>query len=151
MMTHELEAIIEPAVTAYGYELWGCEWSSVGRGQQLLRVYVDSAEGVNVDKCAKISRQISAVLDVEDPIQGRYYLEVSSPGIERPFFKAAQCQGYLGHAISVRLKVAKAGRRNFSGTLQAVENEQIHLQLEDQTMLELAWRDIDKAHLVAKR
>ena len=105
-----LEAIIEPAVTAFGYELLGCESVSAGKGQRLLRVYVDSARGVTIDECAKISRQISAVLDVEDPIKGRYYLEVSSPGIERPLFTVAQCQRYLGQTVSVRLKVAKAGQ-----------------------------------------
>ena len=98
----------------------------------LLRIYVDSANGVNLDECAKVSRQISAVLDVEDPIQGHYYLEVSSPGIDRPLFTIDQCQGYLGKPVAIRLRVPKAGRRNFTGTLVQVENEQISLQLDDQ-------------------
>ncbi len=73
MMIGELQTLIEPAVTAFGYELWGCELASLGKNRRLLRVYVDSEHGVNIDACAKISRQISAVLDVEDPIAGQLH------------------------------------------------------------------------------
>ncbi len=142
--------MIEPAVTALGYELWGCEWVGAGKNQRLLRVYVDSEHGVNVDTCSKISRQISAILDVEDPIEGRYLLEVSSPGIERPLFTVAQCQRYVGQPVNIRLRVPAAGRRNFKGILQSAGGDRIVLQLEDnQNTLDLTWRDIEKAHLAA--
>jgi ribosome maturation factor RimP len=149
-MIGKLQTLIEPAVTALGYELWGCELTGVGKNRRLLRVYVDSEQGVNIDVCAKISRQISSVLDVEDPIAGQYLLEVSSPGIERPLFNIEQCQRYVGQQISVRLRVARDGRRNFSGILKSAADDRLVLQLDDQTQLELAWRDVDKAHLVAE-
>jgi ribosome maturation factor RimP len=147
MMIGELQKIIEPAVTALGYELWGCEWVGAGKNRRLLRVYVDGENGVKLDACAKISRQISAVLDVEDPIEGRYLLEVSSPGIDRPLFTLAQYQRYMGRMINVRLRIAKEGQRNFIGILQSAADERIVLQLADQTTLELAWNSIEKAHL----
>lgn len=150
MMIGELQKLIEPAVTALGYELWGCEWANVGKNRRLLRVYVDSEQGVNIDACAKISRQISAILDVEEPIAGQYLLEVSSPGIERLLFTVVQCRRYVGQTISIRLRLAQEGRRNFTGILQSAEGDQITLQLDDQTTLELRWQDVDKAHLVAK-
>lgn len=150
MMISELQMIIEPAVTALGYELWGCEWVGAGKNRRLLRVYVDSENGVNIDACAKISRQISAVLDVEDPIEGRYLLEVSSPGIDRPLFSLAQYQRYIGRTINIRLRLAKEGRRNFSGILQSAAASRIVLQLADQTTQEFAWRDIEKAHLTSE-
>lgn len=150
MMIGELQKLIEPAVTAFGYELWGCEWASLGKKHRLLRVYVDSEQGVDVDTCAKISRQISAVLDVEDPIGEGYTLEVSSPGIDRPFFTISQCRRYLGQHIYVRLRIAKEGRRQFRGVLQAADEDRITLLLDEQDPLQLAWRDIDKAHLVAE-
>jgi ribosome maturation factor RimP len=150
MMIGELQTLIEPAVTALGYELWGCEWVGAGKNQRLLRVYVDSENGVNVDDCSKISRQISAILDVEDPIEGRYLLEVSSPGIDRPLFTVAQCRRYIGQMVSARLRVPVLGRRNFKGTLEFAEGERIILRLEDnQETLDLAWRDVEKAHLSA--
>jgi ribosome maturation factor RimP len=145
MMIGEIQAIIEPAVTALGYELWGCEWVGAGKSRRILRVYVDSKNGVDIDACAKISRQVSAILDVEDAVAGSYLLEVSSPGIERPLFTLTQCQRYVGQQISVRLRVPREGRRHFSGVLQAAANDRIALQLDEQTTLELAWRDIEKA------
>lgn len=142
--------MIEPAVAALGYELWGCEWVSMGKNRQQLRVYIDREQGVNIDDCAKISRQISAIFEVEDPIQGHYVLEVSSPGIERSLFTMAHCQRYIGHPVSLRLRAPKEGRRNFSGILKSAADERIILELDDETTLEIAWRDVDKAHLVAK-
>jgi ribosome maturation factor RimP len=150
MQATELLKMIEPAVIAQGLELWGAEWVNEGNSR-LLRIYVDSAIGVNLDQCAKVSRQVSAVLDVEDCIQGRYFLEVSSPGVERTLFTLDQCRRYLGHGMAIRLRMPKAGRRNFTGTLVQVENEQIFLQIENQPEEKFSWRDIDRAHLVARQ
>jgi ribosome maturation factor RimP len=147
MMIRELQSIIEPAVKALGYDLWGCEWVGAGKNRRLLRVYVDREEGVNIDACAKISRQISAVLDVEDPIASAYLLEVSSPGIERPLFTLDQCRHYIGQRIEIRLRSPNAGRRNFKGLIQSVTDDCIALQMDPQTLVEFAWRDIEKACL----
>ena len=78
-----MRAMLEPGVKALGFELVDTELSG-GAGQTVLRVYIDHPRGINVDDCAKVSRQLSAVLDVEDPIAGQYLLEVSSPGLDRP-------------------------------------------------------------------
>jgi len=150
-MIGELQTIIEPAVTALGYQLWGCEWVGAGKNRRLLRVYVDGEQGVSLGACAKISRQISAILDVEDPIEGRYLLEVSSPGIERLLFTLAQYQRYIGHSIDLRLRVPREGRRHFNGILQSAADERIVVRLDDQTALDVAWRDVEKAHLVVER
>lgn len=142
--------MVAPAVAALGYELWGCELVSAGKHRKLLRVYIDRAQGVNIDDCAKISRQISAILDVENPIAGSYLLEVSSPGLERPLFTLSQCRRYQDAKIRVRLRTPLNGQRNFSGTLQSVSKESVILQLDAEASLELAWRDVEKAHLVAE-
>lgn len=81
-----LEQMIRPAVDALGFELVGIEQLSQGR-HSMLRIYIDHADGITVDHCAEVSRQVSAVLDVEDPIHGEYTLEVSSPGLERPYLR----------------------------------------------------------------
>jgi ribosome maturation factor RimP len=147
MMISELQTVIEPTIIALGYELWGCEWVSLGKNTRQLRIYIDSQQGVNIDDCAKVSRQVSAIFDVEDLIQGSYSLEVSSPGLERPLFTLEQCRQFVGQPISVRLRVAKNGRRNFSGILDSVVDEAIALVLEDKAKYEILWRDVDKAHL----
>ncbi len=89
-------------IGAMGYELVGCEHVPQGR-QMLFRIYIDSAKGVTVDDCSQVSRQVSAMLDVEDPFQGRYVLEVSSPGIDRPLFEIEHYQKYVGKRVKVRL------------------------------------------------
>lgn len=148
MQALDLLKIIEPAVVAQGLELWGAEWANEGKNK-VLRVYVDSATGINIDQCAKVSRQVSAVLDVEDIIQGHYTLEVSSPGLERPLFNLDQARRYIGESIAIRLRVPKAGRRNFTGVLTQVEKESILLQIDEKAEEKMPWRDIEKAHLTA--
>src|SRR3990167_11324165 len=98
MIEDRLTSIIFPAVEALGFELWGYELLRHGTRTEFW-VYVDSERGVTLDECAEVSRQISAVLDVEDPIVERYQLQVSSPGMDRRFFKPEQYQRYLGKMI----------------------------------------------------
>ncbi|MCH9770005.1 MAG: ribosome maturation factor RimP [Gammaproteobacteria bacterium] len=146
---NKLDAIIEPAVEALGYEHIGSELSQAGK-RSCLRVYIDGPHGIGVDDCAKVSRQLSAVLDVEDPIASAYQLEVSSPGLERPLFKPAHYKNTCGQRIKVRLRVPKAGQRNFNGTLKAVTDETITLLLDDQQELELSLTSIAKANRVVE-
>ena len=80
-----LRQLFEPVISLLGYELVGIEYHGQG-GNTTLRVYIDAVEGVTLDDCAKVSRQLSGLLDVEDPIRERYTLEVSSPGLDRPLF-----------------------------------------------------------------
>ena len=146
MHIEQLQTLIEPTIHGLGCELVGCEL--VGRdGGSLLRIYVDSEAGVTLDICEAVSRQVSAVLDVEDPIRGRYTLEVSSPGSDRPLFKLAHYQRFIGRKIKLRLRIAQHEQRNFKGELCAVEDEQIVLKTEEKTC-RFAFTNIEKANLI---
>lgn len=139
--------MVSPVVTGLGYELWGCELANTGRSQT-LRIYIDSPDGIDVEDCATVSRQVSAVLDVEDPITGNYTLEVSSPGLDRSLFYLDQYERYIGHPIKLRLKMAATDRRkNFVGTIAAVEDERIRLALEKEEVV-FDYSNIAHANLV---
>lgn len=117
-----LEALIAPAVAAAGCALWGIEHS--GRPpHSVLRVFIDREAGVTIDDCERVSHQVSAVLDVEDPIAGEYTLEVSSPGLDRILFRREQCVEAIGEDVDVRVQIAVDGRRRFTGKLVAVEGD----------------------------
>ncbi|MGM0785593.1 ribosome maturation factor RimP [Halomonas faecis] len=124
-----LHALIEPVVTAMGFELWGIDYLSQGKHSRLV-IYIDHAEGVTVEHCADISRQVSALLDVEDPIAGEYRLEVSSPGMDRPLFTLDQFSRFRGHLVALRLRVPFEGRRKFQGLLAGTEGEDVLLQFD---------------------
>ncbi|KXS37185.1 ribosome maturation factor RimP [Modicisalibacter tunisiensis] len=124
-----LNALIEPVVTSMGFELWGIEYLSQGKHSRLV-IYIDGPDGINVDDCAAVSRQVSGVLDVEDPIPGQYQLEVSSPGMDRPLFTLDQFTRYRGHVVALRLRAPYEGRRKFKGLLAGVENDEVLLQLD---------------------
>lgn len=145
-MIERLEAIVSPALQALGFKLWGCELQQ-DNGRYLLRVYVDDTQPVTLDTCADISRQVAMLLDVEDPIKGRYDLEVSSPGMRRRLFTIEQCQRYVGETVKCRLRIATQGQRNFSGTLKAVENDQLMLETDEGHSLTLTFNDIEKIKL----
>lgn len=141
----QLQLMIEPTIEAMGFQLWGMEYRPQGR-HTLLRIYIDSDKGVTIDSCAQISRQISGIFDVEDPVSGEYTLEVSSPGIDRPLFKLEQYAGYIGEWIEVKLRTAFDGRRKFSGTLKGLEAEDIVVQVDDHEFV-LPFNSIDKAQI----
>ena len=111
-------------------ECIGVEFSP-SQGQSTLRVYID-AEGreVTLDDCEAASRELSALLDVEDPIPGHYVLEVSSPGIDRPLFTAGQVAKVVGQEVKILLKAPLDGRRRLRGKVVSVEGEQISLEAE---------------------
>jgi ribosome maturation factor RimP len=133
-------------VISMGYEFVGCELRKLNTGT-LLRIYLDTEAGVTADDCSKVSRQVSAMLDVEDPIQGRYTLEVSSPGLDRPLFEMAHYQKFIGREIKVRLYTPINDRRNFVGVLLRVEEATISLLVE-QTEITMSFSDIEKAKLI---
>jgi len=141
-----LDQIIEPVVTGLGYELVGTEFLSQGR-HSVLRIYIDQADGITVDDCETVSRQISAVLDVEDPIQGNYTLEVSSPGLDRPLFTVEHFIRFLGSRVSIRLRTPLESRRKISGVIKSVENDVITLAGEEKDF-NVPFDVIDKANLV---
>jgi ribosome maturation factor RimP len=148
MASNQLQAIIEPAVTAMGYELVGVEYIAQGR-HSLLRIYIDSEAGITVDDCADVSHQVSAILDVEDVIKGVYSLEVSSPGMDRPLFTVEHFERFAGDQVKVRLRVPLDGRRKFKGTLQGVRDDNVVVEVDGEEYL-LPLDDIDKANLVAE-
>ncbi len=141
-----LQELIEPGVIALGFQLWGIEFVSQGKNS-ILRVYIDSENGVNVDDCAKVSHQVSGVLDVEDPISGHFTLEVSSPGMDRPLFTAEQFQAYAGHQVQLRLRVPYEGKRKFKGTLNGMEGDDVLLVVGDEEYL-LPIDYIDRANVI---
>ncbi len=138
---------LESLIQAMGYEFVGCELLKQGR-YSVLRIYVDSEKGVTVDDCSKISHQVSAVLDVEDPIKGQYSLEVSSPGLDRPLFGIAHYQKQLGNRIKVRVYTPIHNRRNFVGILLRVDGNDIHLLVDHEEVV-LPFLDIEKANVIA--
>lgn len=140
-----LLALLEPPVQALGYELVDLEARIGGNG--LLRVYIDQDDGVDLDDCERVSRQLSAFLDVEEPLPGSYTLEVSSPGLDRPLRTAEHFERFAGHEVKIRLAVAQEGRRNFKGTLCGVEESEIVVAVDGQTW-RLALEDVASAHLV---
>ena len=144
--TEMIKEMLEPAVNAVGMELWGVEFLSQGR-HSILRVYIDSDNGVTIDNCEAASHQVSGVLDVEDPISGEYNLEVSSPGMDRPLFTFDQFSRYVGELIKVRLQMAVDGMRNFTGKLVQAENDSLTFEVESQ-QLTVSINKIDKANLV---
>lgn len=143
-----LAVLLEPAVQAVGMTLWGVEYLAQGK-HSVLRLYIDSPEGVTVDDCARVSHQVSGILDVEDPIPGEYTLEVSSPGMDRPLFQLEQFPAYIGQDMRIRLRAAVQGKRNFTGRLQAVNNAELQFDVAGQ-VLNVPYIQIDKANLVPK-
>ena len=143
----DLTELFEPVIRSMGYELVGIEFQ--GSTQHCtLRVYIDHENGIGVDDCVAISHQISAILDVEEPIQQAYDLEVSSPGINRPLFKAQDYEQYLGHSAKIKMAVPLNGRRNFRGVLQGVIDSRSVQIMVDNEGYDLPISDIAKANLV---
>lgn len=142
----QLRKLIEPTVTAMGYELVGVEFR---RGRQgLLRVYIDREDGITVDDCQKVSYQVSGLLDVEDPIQGHYSLEISSPGLDRPLFRPDDFVRFSGRRVRLKLAVPIEGRRKLSGLLLGLEDRQLGLRMENGEEIQVSLDNVDQAHLI---
>lgn len=141
-----IRSVVAPVVDSLGYELVGVEYLMQGR-QGLLRVYIDSEDGITLDDCSRVSHQLSGVLDVEDVIRGQYQLEVSSPGLDRPLFTEEHFARFTGHKAKLKLAVPVEGRRKYQGILRGVEDGQVLLEVEAET-LSLPLSAIDKANLV---
>jgi ribosome maturation factor RimP len=135
-------------VSAMGYEFVGCELQRQGR-RSVLRIFIDSEKGVTLEDCSRVSYQVSAMLDVDDPIQGEYTLEISSPGLDRPLFKIEHYQKMIGNRIKVRLYAPIDERRKFVGVLLQVEGMDIHLQVDDKKIV-LPFSNIEKANVIAE-
>ncbi|HBO3782938.1 TPA: ribosome maturation factor RimP [Pseudomonas aeruginosa] len=145
----QLQALLAPVVEALGYECcWGVEFISQGR-HSVLRVYIDRPEGILIDDCEAVSRQVSGILDVEDPISGEYTLEVSSPGMDRPLFTLEQFAKHAGEQVKIRLRSPYEGRRNYQGILRGVEEQDVVVLVDDHEYL-LPIDSIDKANIIPR-
>lgn len=147
-LEQNLQEMLQGAVEDLGCELWGIECQRAGRFMT-VRLFIDKEGGVTVDDCADVSRQVSAILDVEDPIADKYNLEVSSPGLDRPLFTLPQFERYIGQDISVHLRIPVMERRKWQGKLERIENDMVILIVDGQEQV-LVFGNIQKANIVAK-
>ena len=147
-LEQNLQEMLQGAVEDLGCELWGIECQRAGRFMT-VRLFIDKEGGVTVDDCADVSRQVSAILDVEDPIADKYNLEVSSPGLDRPLFTLLQFERYIGQDIAVHLRIPVMERRKWQGKLERIEKDMITLIVDDQEQI-LVFGNIQKANVVAK-
>ncbi len=145
-LEQRLTELLDAPTVALGYELWGIEFIRAGK-HSTLRVYIDHANGISVDDCAEVSHQVSALLDVEDPITTEYYLEVSSPGMDRPLLKPEHFARYIGQVATVTLRMAVNNRRKYKGTIKQVDGEMITLTIDGRDEI-LAFANIQQANLI---
>ena len=141
-----INQLVARVVEPMGYELFGVEYLS-GKDSGLLRVYIDKDSGIMLDDCVAVSRQLSAMLDVEDPLQEAYQLEVSSPGMDRPLLVKEHFERFAGNKVRIRLRTKLHGQRNFEGILQGIQDAGVMLEI-DGEMECLPLDQIDKARLV---
>ena len=147
MITKEsdrLTQLIEPVVAGLGYELVGIEFDARAR---ILRVYIDQESGIVLDDCSRVSYQISGLLDVEDPIPGKYQLEISSPGLDRPLWKRGDFERFRGSMVRIQLRTPIANRRRIRGELAGLDGEDV-LIVDADGQLRIPFDAIDKARLV---
>lgn len=142
----QLHVMLESAVVATGHELIGLEFVRAGR-HSTLRIFIDNENGITVDDCAEVSRQVSSVLDLDDPITLAYNLEVSSPGLDRPLFKAEHYQRFIGSEVLILLKIAMQNRRKWKGNILCVSGETVTIEV-DGNQEAFALSNIAKANLV---
>ena len=147
-MRDQLTEMIQPVVEGMGCELWGIERESSGLNS-IIKVYIDAERGVDIEDCARISRQVSSLLDVEEPLLGGYTLEVSSPGMDRKLFRLDQFAAFEGAMVRILLNTAFDGRRKYSGLLRGVDGDEIILLIDDAEIL-FPIEVIEKANVVPK-
>ncbi len=149
---NDIANLLAPTVQALGVELLGIEYLPAPGGAT-LRLYIDVQEAeresrhVNIEDCEAVSREVSAQLDVEDPITGNYTLEVSSPGVDRPLFRREHYARFLGESAKVVLKLPQDRRRRLQGTISRIDGDNIVFTVDD-AELTVAFDNIDKARLV---
>ncbi|MEW8014013.1 MAG: ribosome maturation factor RimP [Candidatus Sedimenticola endophacoides] len=142
-LTEFVRNVVEPM----GYELVGVEYLSGGPVGSTLRVFIDVEGGVMLDDCARVSHQVSGVLDVEDPIRENYTLEVSSPGLNRPLFTLKQFECFVGQRVKITMHQKLSGRRRFVGLLLDVQGRDVLLEVDGEAYT-LPVDLIEKARLV---
>ena len=146
-LADRIAAMIEPSLKALGYDLVRVQID--GKRQARIQIMAERSDGsgMGVEDCALVSRSVSALLDVEDPIEGSYQLEVSSPGIDRPLVRPQDYARFAGHVAKLELKMPRDGRRRFTGTLKGVAADAVLLDLDAET-LKIPLADIERGKLV---
>src|SRR5690349_16374703 len=145
MLRDRLSALLEPLIEDLGYELVLLEHMPQGRGS-LLRLYIDRIGGIGLEDCEIVSREVSAALDVADPVTGSYRLEVSSPGDDRPLVKPAHFERFAGERVRIQMQRPIDGRRRFVGRLQGMESGNIVVDVDGQ-VFRLPMEQIERARL----
>ncbi len=141
-----MEKIIEPYMEQMGVELYGVRFLSTPTGR-VLRIYIDREGGVDLDTCERVSLMLSPILDLEDPIPYSYYLEVSSPGIERALLKKEHFYRYQGRKISLKTINSVEGRRSFTGEIKAAWPE-FFILASGEKEYRIDYKNVQKAKLV---
>ena len=144
-LEQKLTELLQGSVEDLGCELWGIECQRAGR-YLTVRLFIDKDGGVTIDDCADVSRQVSAVLDVEDPITDKYNLEVSSPGLDRPLFTLSQYERFIGQQIALHLRIPMLDRRKWQGRLEKIEGDMLTLNVDGQPQV-FVFGNIQKANL----
>ena len=142
----QIRALIEATVESLGFELVRVTYG--GGRKPTLQIMAERPDGtMGVEDCAKVSREVSLLLDVEDPLQGEYLLEVSSPGIDRPLTRAKDFERWVGFDVKVEMNEAIDDRRRFRGRMTAFDGDTIALSMDDGEV-KLAYADVSKAKLI---
>ncbi len=144
-LRERLIALIEPVLAQLGYELVELEYAA-GRTNAVVRIFIDQPAGISVDDCERVSRDVAALLDVDDPIPTAYTLEVSSPGFDRVLRTPAHFERFAGERVVVELQAPRAGRKRYTGILKAVSAAGIELEVDKQTV-DVPFGEIAKARL----
>ncbi len=147
-LTDKLQTLLEPGAQAVGFSIWSVEYIQQG-DTPVLRVYIDGPNGINVDDCAAVSWQVSGLLELEDPLPGKYNLEVSSPGLDRPLVKPEHFILSIGRQVKVNTYTHVLGRKRFTGLLMEADATKAVLEV-DGEVYELPYGEIQKARLVAE-
>ena len=146
MSVQKLNELLQPLVEDLGYEFVGLEYNSNPK-HAVLRIYIDHENGVGIEDCETVSRETAALLDVKDPIRSHYNLEVSSPGLDRPMFTAAQYCQFAGNLVQITLFAPQDSRRKFSGPILGADDAGVRIE-QDGTEVTLDIGNIVKARLV---
>ena len=147
-MSTQLRSLIEPMVTGMGFELWGVEYLTQGR-YSVLKIFIESENGIDVDDCASVSRQVGSLLDVEEPLRGQYTLEVSSPGMDRRLFTFEQFDLMKGSQVKLKLNKPFDGKKRFTGLLVGTEDKEVVLRVGEEETL-FPYEMIDRANVVTE-
>jgi len=142
---HSIVALCEPVLASLGFECVHLEFQG-GSGKGILRIFIDHTDGVTVNDCASASRQLEAVLDVEDVLNGAYTLEVSSPGLDRPLGRRSDFERYNGKSVQITTRSPVQGQRRWSGALAGVDGDDVLMTVDGSTIV-IPMADVKRANL----